>query len=392
MASRRRRDLRPAIAVGSVLLLAGVVGAYLIWRGPSEVEALPPAAGVDQATDSGSEATPDRKLASNTPPVQPLVSAPPPATTPTVENAQHRGAAKPEQAKADPKPDPVTPPVKEEPKPEQPVKAPAPREVEDYPADLQGLIRAADQKIQANDPVTARHLLNMALKSDTATEADRESLRSRITKLNADLIFSPTIYKDDPMTEVYTVQSGDSLTRIVPREGLAVETGFVARVNRMANANSLRVGQKLKLVRGPFHAVVTKSAFRMDVFAGNPGEESDWIYIRSFTVGLGEGDSTPVGTFIIRRNSKLINPPWINPRTRDKFGADDPKNPIGERWLGLEGTGASAAYAGYGIHGTIDPDSVGQMKSMGCVRLRTEDIEIVYDMLVEAISTVRIDP
>jgi lipoprotein-anchoring transpeptidase ErfK/SrfK len=264
--------------------------------------------------------------------------------------------------------------------------------LEEYPADLQGQIRAAEQKLEAKDPVTARQLLNRALHSDKATDADRESLRGRIARLNDDLVFSPTLYKDDPLTEVYTVKPGDSLTRIVSREAVTVESGFVARVNKMSNPNSLRVGQKLKLVRGPFHAVVTKSAFRIDLYAGNPGEERDWMYIRSFPVGLGEGDSTPVGTFVVRRNSKLMNPHWINPRTGDKFSADDPKNPIGERWLGLEGTGASAAYAGYGIHGTIDPDSVGQMRSMGCVRMRTEDIEVVYDMLVEAISTVRIDP
>lgn len=384
MASHRRRNLRPAIALGSVLLLGCLVGGYMLFRGPSKAEAQPDGTGVKNeptASEAGPGATgePERLAASEpvTPPAtQPKMVTPPPAAavSPGTELVSQKPAT--EQPS---KPAPV-------------VQPPTPRVVEDYPADLQGQIRAADQKIEARDLVTGRELLNRALHSEAATEADRESLRARIAKLNEDLVFSPTIYKEDPLAEVYTVQSGDSLTKIVPREGLAVETGFVARVNRMSNPNNLRVGQKLKLIRGPFHAVVTKSAFRMDIYAGNPGEESDWIYIRSFTVGLGEGDSTPVGTFVIRRNSKLINPPWINPRNHDKFAADDPKNPIGERWLGLEGTGASAAYSGYGIHGTIDPDSVGQMKSMGCVRLRTEDIEVVYDMLVEAISTVRIDP
>ena len=36
-------------------------------------------------------------------------------------------------------------------------------------------------------------------------------------------------------------------------------------------------------------------------------------------------------------NKKLINPPWVNPRTQAFFAADNPDNPIGERWIGLEG-------------------------------------------------------
>lgn len=34
---------------------------------------------------------------------------------------------------------------------------------------------------------------------------------------------------------------------------------------------------------------------------------------------------------------------------------------------------------GYGLHGTNDPESVGQAVSHGCVRLRNEDITVLYD-------------
>lgn len=42
----------------------------------------------------------------------------------------------------------------------------------------------------------------------------------------------------------------------------------------------------------------------------------------------------------------------------------------------------------YGIHGTIDPNSIGKQSSMGCIRLRADDIAMVYDMMVEGKSTV----
>jgi lipoprotein-anchoring transpeptidase ErfK/SrfK len=33
---------------------------------------------------------------------------------------------------------------------------------------------------------------------------------------------------------------------------------------------------------------------------------------------------------------------------------------------------------GYGLHGTDEPESIGQSASHGCVRLRNEDIETLY--------------
>jgi lipoprotein-anchoring transpeptidase ErfK/SrfK len=165
------------------------------------------------------------------------------------------------------------------------------------------------------------------------------------------------------------------------------------------------VGQRLKVVRQPLHAVVHKGEYRLDLWAGPPlppgatsipdpgpdGQAQGWTFIRSFRVGLGDGNSTPVGLFVVRPNSKLINPEWVNPRTRERFAADDPKNPIGERWIGLQGVDErSRPFLGYGIHGTIEPDSIGRQMSMGCVRLLPGDVEVVYDLLMPGVSTVRI--
>src|SRR5262249_41497922 len=152
--------------------------------------------------------------------------------------------------------------------------------------------------------------------------------------------------------------------------------------------SKLKVGQKLKLVRGPFHAIVYKGDYRMDIFAGSPDEPDSWMFIRSIRVGLGENNGTPLGEYRVR--NKLANPDWRNPRTGEYFTANDPKNPIGEFWVGLEGVGQSVSNTGYGIHGTIDPNSIGQQKSMGCVRCADADIALVFEMLTEQISVVKI--
>jgi len=44
----------------------------------------------------------------------------------------------------------------------------------------------------------------------------------------------------------------------------------------------------------------------------------------------------------------------------------------------------------YGIHGTIDPASIGENMSMGCIRMLPKDVALVYDLLVNKHSRVTI--
>src|SRR5262249_27388896 len=142
---------------------------------------------------------------------------------------------------------------------------------------------------------------------------------------------------------------------------------LLGRINGVSEPNRLQVGQRVKVIRGPFSAVISKTAHRMDIYLGN-------IYVRSFIVGLGQNGSTPTGAWTI--NSKLKNPSWTDPVSSKHFLADDPDNPIGERWIGLSGVeGDAVGKLGFGIHGTIDPGSIGQDKSMGCIRMSATDVE-----------------
>ena len=69
----------------------------------------------------------------------------------------------------------------------------------------------------------------------------------------------------------------------------------------------------------------------------------------------------------------------------------NPANPIGDRWIGLEGIDEATRHmSGYGIHGTNEPQSIGQQSSMGCIRMLAQDVEVVYDVLMERMSTVEI--
>lgn len=235
----------------------------------------------------------------------------------------------------------------------------------------------------------ARKVLNDALQSGALDHAAAEPFKARIRDLNQTIIFTPTRrYADDPQQSAYTVQPGDNLVKVC--RNLDVPHAFIARVNAV-KPERIRPGQNLKLLKGPIHALVSKRHFTMDLYLGDlPGKPGS-MYLTSFKVGLGEAGSTPTGTWEVTKNSKTENPAWTNPRTNEFFERDDPKNPLGERWIGLTGIAGEAVGAvSYGIHGTIEPESIGTNASMGCVRLKEEDVAAVFDMLSEGKSTVKV--
>ena len=81
--------------------------------------------------------------------------------------------------------------------------------------------------------------------------------------------------------------------------------------------------------------------------------------------------NTPVGALHVV--SKLVDPVWRSP---DWAGLGDvppgPKNPLGNRWLGLN-------REGYGIHGTNEPTSIGRTVSHGCIRMFPQHILQLFD-------------
>jgi hypothetical protein len=80
---------------------------------------------------------------------------------------------------------------------------------------------------------------------------------------------------------------------------------------------------------------------------------------REVPLSAGEGHEIVV-------NGNIVIPPYgVNQR----------------RYKGVLGTRRLVLGDGYGIHGTDAPESIGRSVSHGCVRLRNEDIEKLYDMV-----------
>ncbi|MAH67380.1 MAG: hypothetical protein CMJ27_13565 [Phycisphaerae bacterium] len=244
------------------------------------------------------------------------------------------------------------------------------------------------QRLAKIDPIAARKVLTTAWVSDGLSVADRRSATTLARELAAITLLDRPNLPDNPFVTTYKVRSGDSLDRIVRREKADVDKMFLARINNLSNPDAIRIGQELRLPTGTFDAVVDKSDYTITLFQRN---EDGRTMLVSMPVGLGEFNATPTGLYRVRVNSKLVNPHWINPRTRKEYKANDPANPIGEHWIGLEGIeDANRDVDGYGIHGTIEPESIGRQRSMGCVRMLGDDVELVYEVLTHPSSTIEI--
>lgn len=232
----------------------------------------------------------------------------------------------------------------------------------------------------AGNAIQARRLLNQAADPASDTPANDQILQ-QLTKLGTEMIFSPTIVQNDPLVFKHIVASGENLQKIANIYKTTVP--LICRINNLSSPNSLRQGQPLKIVLGPFHAVVSKHNFRMSIYCQD-------TLVKTFPVGLGaDHKNTPKGRWKI--SLKQLHPRYYPPDGGKIMEPNDPENPLGGYWMALEGVeGDAVGQKGYGIHGTIEPDSIGKNASKGCIRMRNEDVAFVYELLVVHDSVVTV--
>lgn len=96
--------------------------------------------------------------------------------------------------------------------------------------------------------------------------------------------------------------------------------------------------------------------------------------VRIFKVATGRSDAlTPEGTFQIV--NKIKNRPYY----KEGIRGGDPKNPLGDRWLGLNARGTYGTT--YAIHGNANPASIGTYASSGCVRMYDEEVRWLFEQI-----------
>jgi lipoprotein-anchoring transpeptidase ErfK/SrfK len=171
------------------------------------------------------------------------------------------------------------------------------------------------------------------------------------------LLFSPAL---TPKAALYEIKPGDTLTKIAKEFNTTAD--LIRKSNNLSN-DKIMPGRKIKVWTAPFSMLVYKAQNMLVL-------KTDDEIVKTYTVSTGKNNSTPTGTFKI--TSKLINPTWF--KSGAVIAAGSPENALGSRWMGFD-------LAGYGIHGTTDPQSLGKQVTEGCVRLSNPDVEELYTIV-----------
>ncbi len=194
-----------------------------------------------------------------------------------------------------------------------------------------------------------------------------EQAQKELYDLNMKIIFSDI---QTPLTVIHEVKAGDTLGKICKQYNVTMD---LVKASNGMKSEVVRVGQKLRIWTGKFSVYADKS---QNILMLKCGEE----VIKVYSVSTGLNNSTPVGTFKIM--TKLENPVWF------KAGAvippESPENVLGTRWMGFD-------KEGYGIHGTVAPDKIGQQVTAGCIRMRNEDVEELFKVLPRGTEVTIVD-
>jgi len=207
-----------------------------------------------------------------------------------------------------------------------------------------------------NDIAKARDIYQLILEKYQNVE-NISDVQDKMGKLNIAILFSKTITNKDVF---YEVEPGDTLTKIAKKFGTTVD--LIKMANSLKSEN-IKARAKLKISKAKYKILVDKSQNILTLL-------SDDDIIKVYRVSTGENNCTPVGNFKIV--NKIIDPVWYTEKAM--VPAESPDNVLGSRWMGFN-------LPGYGIHGTISPEKIGQQATKGCIRMINAEVEELYKIV-----------
>ncbi len=243
---------------------------------------------------------------------------------------------------------------------------PVGREAESSMPTAKELYQDAVDARRSNETVEARTLYKSILSN--YPDADNiATVQDELEELNLKLILSNYVPDKTVFHEVVT---GDTLGKIAKKYGTTIE--LIQKSNNL-KSDVIRIGQNLRVWTGQFNIFVDKSQNILILKDNNE-------VIKVYRVSTGQNNSTPVGTYKI--TSKLEDPVWFNRGV--VVPPESPANVLGTRWLGFD-------LAGYGIHGTVAPESIGEQVTAGCVRMLNHEVEELYSLIPYGTEVVIVD-
>ena len=189
-----------------------------------------------------------------------------------------------------------------------------------------------------------------------------------LDQLAGTVIYSRQSYLEPP----YAAQPGDTIDSIaqkhkVPWQLLARINGLmppgVSNADETVKNQPLPPGKELKVVQGPFDAIVQLDKRQLTLMVQNR-------YAGRFPIGVGRDQPKLDGQYTV--GDKKLNPTYYGP-DGVTINPNDPKNPLGGAWIGLTDR--------IGIHGAADARSIGRDDNLGTICVGDRDLQDLYGIL-----------
>ncbi len=228
---------------------------------------------------------------------------------------------------------------------------------------FQRLLDQVYRELDAGRLVEAHLVLSRFYRKPGLTPRQARQVTELLDQLAGTVIYS----RHSLLEPVYVVRPGDTLESIADRYD--VPPALIANINGIRNPRGVQPGEELKVVRGPFHAIVHLDDYELTMMLGE-------YYAGRFPVSVGRDHPNLEGSYVVA--DKGVGPTYYGPDDTT-FAEHDPHNPLGRLWLGLGERAGQAARIG--IHGTNDPKYIGRDAPRGNIGLDRRDIEDVYGIL-----------
>jgi LysM repeat protein len=158
----------------------------------------------------------------------------------------------------------------------------------------------------------------------------------------------------------YQVQWGDTLERIAT--GYSVPPQLLAKINGLADPQNLPPGTELKVLRGPFNAIINLGRFELTLMVNGR-------YAGRFRIGIGTDSAKLEGNYVVREKRTQVPYAYA-----DRSVVPEKSQTPNQIFILDLGNGVS-------IHGTTDARGIGRAGNQGSICLGQPDIDDVFGIL-----------
>ena len=175
----------------------------------------------------------------------------------------------------------------------------------------------------------------------------------------------------------YFTRPGETIEKVaqqynVPWQLLARINGLMppaaANTEQATKDQPLPAGMELKVVRGPFDAVIRLD--RKELTLRVPIRPGLYLYAGRFPIGVGRDQPKLDGEYTVQ--NKTLNPAYYA-LDGTTIQPGDPRNPLRDAWIGLSDR--------IGIHGAADPQAIGRDDNRGTICVGQRDLQDLYGIL-----------